>query len=798
MPTIPQQIDYILDMRLGRGKYEGAGRLQKVTIELDKLKKIRESVTSFHVCVQNINSQINNQSGEFYKALYTDPNAMAAYSNIDCNYVLHRIDEAVARLEELRKRFSRESVRIAFIGYEGQGKSTFIQSMTGLENEIIPTASGTSCTGAVSVIHNVPKDRLNGAEVMAEIKFFTVHEFLTNIQNSLNYLFPEQKYMLTSLDDLSKLHIPDIPDAMNMERAQYKALINDKIVAHLDDYKHFLGASEINPTDKDVIMSFVAQYREYKSRDMVPLGANSSDIERVVVEVDASNKPISEKYIHKYYKYLAVKSVDIYCPFPNQECGKVEFADTVGLGPTINASAIKQEMFRVLNEDCDGAITVLRPSDVRGLQQKDTDLFKEISDNLNGRDPKLWMSLVINKVISGGHQNIQNIGSIKQTLGQISAQIPFKHIVDINGLDRQDVNDNLLIPHLSMIGSNLEVLDSLLIANVQKSVNEAVNSARNLLKCATEVIPMSSVTDWKFETDGYQPMLHDFNIAMNDIDHDGYARAKDVQCRELTNAYEQLLTNIDKDLPSEEDLLDRFRSSNFLTPSVLFEEVIEEMRNGIFEVFENVNMTVLYPLQEKVKGDIIKILYNQGKMSQLPLSAEYSNIGPSVEWLERIILEYIPQEKYPALYEALRYILDYKISIEGTAEYYVTESLHIIEKDHQDFIGYSGPNPNEFESKAACVWQELANRLMPLQKRLRSWMGEFSLQPSLLSYSRVHKFHIKIGTNANGVRDFKDFYYDNMGLIWHDEIEGRAHENMAFTEWIECIDSLRKTVGSQN
>ena len=40
---------------------------------------------------------------------------------------------------------------------------------------------------------------------------------------------------------------------------------------------------------------------------------------------------------------------------------------------------------------------------------------------------------------------------------------------------------------------------------------------------------------------------------------------------------------------------------------------------------------------------------------------------------------------------------------------------------------------------------------MPLQKRLRSWIGDFALIPSQSFYSRVHKFHIKIGTNVNGV-----------------------------------------------
>ena len=377
-------------------------------------------------------------------------------------------------------------------------------------------------------------------------------------------------------------------------------------------------------------------------------------------------------------------------------------------------------------------------------------------------------------------------------------KLPFGFYEAVNAADRDEVSNKLLIPHLQMIANNLEYLDNNLRENADIVIAETVNCCQRLIKTASKVIPMSAITDWKFERDGYEPMLKALNVAMNDLDHDGYAQKKDTECPELTSAYEQLLGNIDKDLPTEEELLFRIKSGNFVTPQGMFEEAIEQIRNGILEVFEELNHTVIHPLQEKVKLDIIEILYHQGKMSLLPLPKEYANIGPSVKWLEAVICNYIPQEKYPALYEALRYVLDYEINIEGTAEYYVIESLYIIEKDHKDFIPYAGGNPHDFSEKAACVWQELANRLIPLQERLRNWMGKFSLQPSLLSYSRVHKFHVKIGTNVNGVRDLKEFYNDNMGLIWRSEIEERAHENVAFAEWTECINSMRNAIERLN
>lgn len=790
MSTITQQIDRILDMRLGRGEYEGAGKLQAVNSEIEKLTLLRESVVKFQQCAQLVNVQISNQTGEFYRTLYADPNAMAAFNQIDYITAIQKIDIAIDNLSMLQKRFQRESVRIAFIGYERQGKSTFLQSMTGLPNEVIPAYDGTSCTGAVSVIHN----QKTQTPFRAEIEFYTVPEFLNNVKVKLEMLMPERKFYLNSLDDLSTI---DVSGYVGTDKTEMEKLIKNNIIEHRHTYGPFLGKGVIEFSDKDEVMKFVAQYREYTDKAEIPSDASPNDIKERVKEQNPDGSPKQIVWRHMYYWYLAVKSVNIYCEFPNQDCGRIEFVDTVGLGPSVNADAVEKEMFRVLREDCDGAIDVFCPANTGGsVPEREERIYNKLMENLSSRNPQKWISYAINAIPYGSKCNIQNLQDINDDLAL--KQLPFGFYTAVNAADRDDVSNKLLIPHLQMIASNLEYLDNNLRENADQVIADAVNYCQRLIKTAGRVIPISAITDWKFERDGYEPMLQALNVAMNDLDHDGYARRKDIECPELTNAYEQLLFNIDKDLPTEEELLYRFKSGNFVTPQGMFEEAIEQIRNGIFEVFENVNQTVIYPLQQKVKLDIINILYHQGRMSLLPLPKECSSMMPSVEWLEAIIRNYIPKEKYPALFEALRYVLDYKINIEGTAEYYVIESLYIIEKDHKDFLPYAGGNPHEFSDKAACVWQELANRLMPLQKRLRNWMGKFSLQPSLLSYSRVHKFHVKIGTNVNGVRELKEFYSDNMGLIWRSEIEGKAHENATFAEWAECINSMRNAIERLN
>ena len=181
-------------------------------------------------------------------------------------------------------------------------------------------------------------------------------------------------------------------------------------------------------------------------------------------------------------------------------------------------------------------------------------------------------------------------------------------------------------------------------------------------------------------------------------------------------------------------------------------------------------------------------------MKNLPTPSD----TPSLEWLREIIENYISEDKYPSLYKAMRFILDYQINIEGLVEYNVTKSLYVLDKTHAEFIKYQGEFTEDFEQKASDVWQELCNRLTPVQKRLRDWISSFTLIPSHSFYSRVHKFHVKVMTDTEGREDFRRFYRNNMGMIWASEINAAGKAEKAFGDWTERVNALQAVVTSDN
>lgn len=786
MPTISERIDSILDRRLGRGLFQGQGRLHEVEERINKLRIVKDRINELDALIATISTQIEQKQGEYFDIFVKDPEAISLFKNVSCNKAKNKLDQLLAELEDLKKRFEREALRIAFIGYERQGKSTFLQSMTGLPNEIIPAYDGTSCTGAVSIIHNTD------APLRVEIEFCTAAEFIDNLKSKLKGLFPDRTFIINNLEDIRKIDISGYEgdDALEVQR-----MINEKMIGHLDDYSYLLGSGIVTYDDKDVIMEHVAQYREYEE---IPEGEDPDKFIERVKERDENYKPTKIVYRKPYYKYLAVKSVNIYCPFLNQDCGKIEFVDTIGLGASVNAEGIEREMFRVLREDCDAAIDVFCPSPTGGaLDQRQRRIFNKIKEQMGSRSPRLWMAYAINGIPNGDKANIQNIPDIKAEMAAMGETHPFGFYTDVNAADRKDVNEKLLVPVLELITKNLESLDQALVDKVDALTKETYNECLNLVQSANEVT--SSSTQFNsdvltlFVNKLYPNIKTAFTEAMNEIDLNGYAKKREEKCTELEDAYKVVIDNLYDFVKDEEVILRQFQTGALLTPGAVFEEHIEQIRNDIFTAFENVNANVLYPLQEKVKTDLIEILYEKGLMKNLPTVID----SPSKEWLQSIIDNYVDEKSFPHLHKALRFILDYQINIEGLVEYNVTKSLYIIDRTHKNFIGYCGGQSDVFEEKASFVWQELMNSIRRVQKNLRTWIDEFALIPSHSFYSRVHKFYIKVLTDKGGVEDFDRFYRSNMGIIWSDEISASGQAQKAFGDWTNRTKNLQDIINSK-
>ena len=791
MPKIIQQIEEILDKRLGRGLYAGRGRLQIIEARIANLASVKKRIEELDALVATIKNQINEKNGEYFNMLVTDLDALSQMEEVSCFNAKAKVAELIDALDLLKKRFEREAIRIAFIGRERQGKSTFIKTITGLNDKVIPAYSGNSCTGAVSVIHNVQNvtDEFgNPVDVKVVAEYYDTAKFLEMVNEKLNRFFPDGSQKVGRLEQIESLNLPETLAGNQSTKliAEYLKF-KTSVVDNYDKYSRLIGVGIRNYYDEDEIAQHVAQYEEFDHE--VP-GSHEvrKDDGTIVYQLD-------------YYKYVAVKNVNIYTSFEIETTKKLELVDTIGIGSSADSAAIEAEMYRVLREDCDAAIDMYRPDVTPNYPQEQADLLDNLINKLSDREPEKWIVYVLNKITNGFYKNAASAEAVLKTAENIISGKNPKPIAwtrAIDGTIFEDVRDELVSPLLSLIAENLDELDQNLIDRTDNLCKEAYNECLKLVKAANSVTSagagISADAMSLFDEKLYKELLKSFGYAMNHVDQKGYATKRDTECSQLEQAYANIIDEIDVYIPDEEVILERFETGALVTQNQMFEEYVEQMRNDIFAAFENVNEDVLHPLQEKVKSDLIQILYNEGLMKNLPTPSD----APSIEWLREIIDNYISEDKYPSLFKAMRFILDYQINIEGLVEYNVTKSLYVLDKTHAEFIKYQGEFTEDFEQKASDVWQELCNRLTPVQKRLRDWISSFTLIPSHSFYSRVHKFHVKVMTDEEGREDFRRFYRNNMGLIWSAEINAAGKVEKAFGDWTERVKALQSVVTSDN
>lgn len=791
MSTITQQIEDILDKRLGRGEYSGRGRLQKIEARISALESVRENVEQLDALVSTVKKQIEEKQGAYFNMLSSDPEALTQFEEVSCKSAEEKLSVLIDSLKLLKKRFEREAIRIAFIGRERQGKSTFIKTITGLNDKVIPAYSGNSCTGAVSVIHNVQTvqdDAGNNVKVKVVAEYYDTPTFLAMVNEKLHRFFPDGSLKVGRLEQIENLKLPDnLPGNPSAKVIAEYLKFKTSVVENFDKYSHLIGVGVRKYYDEDEIAQHVAQYEEF-------------DHEVPGSHIEQKN---NGTYVWQldYYKYVAVKNVNIYTSFEIETTKKLELVDTIGIGGSGDSKAIEAEMYRVLREDCDGAIDMYRPDGTPNYPDEQTSLLDDLITNLPDREPAKWVVYVLNKITDGELLNASSAETVLNTAKNIingKNPKPVAWTKAINGNVFEEVRDELVSPLLSLIATNLDELDQNLINKTEGLCKEAYNECLKLVKAANAVTSagagLSADALSLFDEKLYKELLKSFGYAMNQIDQKGYATKRDKECFQLEQAYSNIINEIDVYIPDEEVILERFETGALITQNQMFEEYVEQMRNDIFTAFEDVNSKVLHPLQEKVKTDLIDILYNQGLLKNLPISHE----SPSVEWLREVIDNYVDDTTYPNLRKALQFILDYQINIEGLVEYNVTKSLYILDKTNSEFIPYKGEFTEDFEQKASDVWQELCNRLTPVQNRLREWISSFTLIPSHSFYSRVHKFHVKVMTDSEGKEDFRRFYRKNMGLIWAGDINAAGKTQKAFGDWTERVKDLQQVVTSDN
>lgn len=646
--------------------YEGINK------QVNEIMREKDAMVRFYE--ENKDNEGMDIVGEFVRSI----------STIDKSDYVEKYKRLEKSIDELTQRYDKKEINISVVGKRRQGKSLLLQTISGLDGEVIPAADAGDCTGAVSVIHN--DETCEKPQVM--LYFYTrdeiidtVNQYIRNISGGL----VSGIFTLSEIKDLDKdERLSDLAEIVAERQDPRLSSLYEKLSKYVEHYDEWIELVEHNDGTID----------KFTHRDM-------KDSEKIIEFVAQHNgKEGDEK--EEYYKYLAVKSVDIKCRFEHgDEVGDIVLRDTIGVGD-MRAINLETSMIQAVTEECDAAIIVKRPiEDTGDFDEEDAKVYNILKDSCDkrGYDMNKWFFYAINNVDKrgdGGNKKDceRTVEQIKNRKGSVACADAY--IVDIS--KREEVTNKLLKPMLFTLIENLPLLDKDIedrIKTEEAEMQKAFEKFRRQCKMASEInIKTTAQNMERKKADEKWEALRKSLIAVQKE----YKEQRNSICGEFKDSVEALNPDFEtglKIIPSVEQI------ENEISSTVRAEDYIaramDKLRIDLTKKFININ-DVLSDLVNKMKKRICDVLIDVGEFDKVvqttpekykdelmknPKYTKGSEYGDWLGLLARTLREGFPKnlDDYGNIITALEFLGDFNISVRSFIMQKVRDNLAKLDPD---------------------------------------------------------------------------------------------------------------------
>lgn len=741
--ALSEKIQEIIDKRKGNGLYEGKGHLQIVSDKIKFINKIKQVLDGYNNFRNRVLSQIKNNKGDYYSLSIDDPTFEQKILSATPDDVISKVNEILKKLEELKNRFERDTINISVIGRAGQGKSRLLQSISGVDNAIIPADSGGDCTGAKSVICNAT------GPLHAKINCYNEKELIEQVQKYLDAL--NYGKVLGSVSDIPNIDTDTIAqkELTNRQESYYDRLLS--YVNHYSEYSDLIG-STLPVDNQNDIRQYVAQYL-----------LNGT----------------------KVYKFLAVKEVQIYTQFNYADAGKIMLVDTIGLGDT--SIGLREKMLDTLINDSDAAILLRRPDKERdGVREEDNDLYDMINERMAGRDIEKWLFYVLN-IYADNSKTGENL--YEQLMRKFGKTLKAAFIEKIDCADKNAVEEKLIVPLLDSLAKNLKEVDNSLLHIVNNLLIECYNEffilcekVRSLSDSNfTRALNTGGLFDTLYEEDlKLASKLEELNIIYKDHTK---------RCEDIETEVKNSIRTIIEECPTYDEILNILKDGK-THPTSLHEKMSDQYRASISDKFDEINKGTIITLQEGLKHSIIEVLRSNdgGKLNIIPVNTE-SGDSDNIEWLDAFISQKLTD--FPLIRDAFMDILNYRLNIEGMLEYYVNTSLECLDpEEKKKFVRIDFSSAESKEEEAELIEQSLLNASRAVACSLINMIQDLLQIPYNSFYARIRKLRERIIFSKQGERELKNMYREFATHIWREQFASVATKQVVMQELNGIIDSL--------
>ena len=331
--------------------------------------------------------------------------------------------EAVRLLRVLEARFARDTVNVGVSGQARVGKSTLLQSVSGLGDDQIPTGQALPVTAVRSRIFHAPELR------RATLRLHSFDTFVSDVVAPYHAELDVAGLPATP-DEFRRWSYPK-PDDAPSDRPSWVTMLNRlrAMQASFPTYEHDLtGGERVVPLEE--------------LRPWVAYPTNAQEQAGGLVA----------------RRYLAVRDVRIDCPFPHAQVRHLGIVDLPGLGEF--AARADQHHVGGLQNEVDVVLMVKRP--VEGMAYwGDADARAlDLIDSARGfADRRDFVFLVLNT----GDAAEALVTALRDHIrGQVNSGVPdqFFRVLETDAADPADVFARVLSPVLDHLAARMPAMDA--------------------------------------------------------------------------------------------------------------------------------------------------------------------------------------------------------------------------------------------------------------------------------------------------------------------------------------------------
>jgi len=742
-----------------------ARRQEKAPIireKLEKLRKVEEELQQIGpMCAQMLQNA---------DKLHIQEDVRSRISALDANKCLQSLRSLEAKYSDVIQRFEREEICISVVGSARQGKSLFLQAVSQLNDSVIPAFQSGDCTGAASVIRNVP-----GSTVMAKITFLTESEMVRNVQNYLDAILGVNEYILGSFQQIRTLPLDDLQKKMGDGAAVATKFVHlAKYVDHFDEWAALVQEGIKIVTDESEIQRYVAQH---------------------------NGKPANDPDQEFYYRYLAVKNVEISCEFANTDVGKIVLRDTIGLGDT--SLGIKEKMLEAIGLYSDAAIIVRRPETGTGrFDTSDEQIYKQLSEHFAGRNMGKWLFWLINRTQGEPYGNnydrcVAFKKSIDGYIKDFGWQLAGAEIFNI--ADRDAINNQYLPTVLSTLIDNIDSVDDGILAEIHENTRAFYQEYEKVQQSVKEILlsEMGSSVDrddflskrWRgFYNDTLMKALKQYREKMQE--------QKDEESEIFRTRVKTILKESVSLLPDEEQLLDELGSGGKESDGpYVYLRNINKIRTNFTEQFLHIDDDIFKGQTERFKDAIVDIFASRD-CGRLEYLLPVDERKPKSEWLRDLAEEvFSRKDRYSQFRTAFLTLSDFQMSVRGFLMHRIRERIDRLGIKSVE-ISTEGKSNREV---AAELRRTLRRRLKDVCEELDITLSQndFYKDPNRILSSALDEFYDRLNYSYSGSSSedveyvWRTLYRAHCNAIWMDEFADSMAMSEMYTRWSDLANRLK-------